>query len=797
MASSAATGRETENKNTSMDSSFPVLLPKDPFLRLPVDRFHEEVSKTLPPIAVGETISDLKLGSATNASSTSNGNIEVEPQKSSGNAFIDALEQKAANPDNPRPTQAELATGNFALTDNKGIAHASTKSHLTDLFYQLQNDIDSDELTLLLEDAWKVDPLSTLKIIWSARSIHQGKGEREIFYRALGWLKDHHPRTFLINLPGIYRSVIEKDARSRPDDDKMVVDQGEFGLDDHEVIHGVSHGYWKDLLNILVLSAEGMLDTGNPNAILKKNNPGRPRKGLRNRKQRFGGGMVPESLCHDKPLFRIDKTNKSREEIIQAASEYNSTVKSEAKAERKKKEIERHQQVIKRLKEDSFHRALHYSVARLFADQLRKDVLLLETGSKEQLRELSLCGKWAPSLEKFHDGRTNIATTIAEILFSEEQIGQENDTRELYLKRAREQYRAKVLSPLRKALGIVERNISTNTFSEIKYNRVPSLAMDQYKSLFFYKDYDHFSNYIGKVIAGKEGISGAVLSPGRLVKQARGTFSEEPYKAATLDAQWKSLVQRIKDSGTLTDAIAICDVSDSMVDFLKDGTQLIHHSVGLSLLLAEVTKPPFGGHIISFSERPEILNIGAPEDDRDFVTKVKDLINSNWSMNTDLMKVFLDLLLPLAVENNVKQEDMVKKLFIFSDMQFDQASTHRRGEWETHHQIIEKEFAEKGYQVPEIIYWNLKYRRYVDGITNPVTHDTPGTALVSGYSQGMIKMFLENGGFEEEEEEEEEDFAMVDEEGEVTRKAKKVKDPFSMVKKAIGHKAYDILKVVD
>jgi hypothetical protein len=84
---------------------------------------------------------------------------------------------------------------------------------------------------------------------------------------------------------------------------------------------------------------------------------------------------------------------------------------------------------------------------------------------------------------------------------------------------------------------------------------------------------------------------------------------------------------------------------------------------------------------------------------------------ASWQMNTDLRAVFLRLLLPLAIENKVRPEDMIKRVFVFSDMQFDLAARPppsslygARGPWETTHSAIERTFTAAGYKVPQIVY---------------------------------------------------------------------------------------------
>ena len=110
--------------------------------------------------------------------------------------------------------------------------------------------------------------------------------------------------------------------------------------------------------------------------------------------------------------------------------------------------------------------------------------------------------------------------------------------------------------------------------------------------------------------------------------------------------------------------------------------------------------------------------------------------------------------------------------------------------------------------MPKLIFWNLAGGRagyyggyqYGDEVApKPVTADQEGTVLVSGYSQGQLKMFLENGQFEDEEEEEVIETTDVGDDGEmVTKTVKKPKDDsLTAVRKAISHEGYRMLKVMD
>ncbi|KAL2367661.1 hypothetical protein BDBG_02005 [Blastomyces gilchristii SLH14081] len=803
-------------KTSSMDSSFPVLLPEDPCIRMSDAEFEAHIFKTLPALAgVENAVRNLQIDTGKDPDSA---DAETTKSNTTGNSFVDALDRAAIDPTvSEEALKAEMARRNRMLTTNNGMAFASTQSPLLELFNYVDGDDsdgdrdDSDTLSLaaMLEQSWQADSLMTLKIIWAVRSIHLGKGDKTKFYQQLGWLGQYHPRTLLRNLKWLYRPVVKKDAKEREGDEQVVVENVGEGdekdtveVDDYGVIHSGSHGYWKDLLNILVLSVEGKLDMSNPDRVLLVDH------------------RVPRKLDGTRPLRTETGGRYRRGARADAQKEKNKSpaeLELEQKAVSRAEKARRREKVLNRLATDPFHRALHLTVARLFAEQLRKDMLLLESGTKNSnkaaLREISLCAKWAPSLERFHDKYTLIASTISELLFPKSALGPNPDStgtqshsREVYLKRARENYRAHTLSPLRKALAIVERDISAKTFSNIEYSKVPSLAMNQYKGLFQKKDTERFKCYIEAVQKGDAKISGAILTPGLLVKEVwphNSGVASDDYGVA--DAQWKTLVQRIKDSGTLSSAIALCDVSGSMEDPLdRHRIGPLHNAIGLSLVMAEVTKPPFGGRIITFSEEPKIHIINGMS----LAERVENVRTVPWGQNTDFIKVFRDLLLPLAVENKIPPEDMVKTVFVFSDMEFDEAQcdwvrdAESGAQWQTHHQIVEREFRKHGYEVPQLVYWNLAARA---GAV-PVTFEIQGTALVSGQSQALMKVFLDGGMFGEEKEEdvgEKQDEVEGDGDGEwavVQKEAKKKTkriDPMKILRKLVGHEAFDMLRVVD
>ncbi|KAH6657236.1 hypothetical protein BKA67DRAFT_673030 [Truncatella angustata] len=795
-------------RHSFLHSQFPVFLPELPELRLSASGFEDFLKRT----AVFQTSVSSDIDKLAISSSVVGENVKpVENTTAPAQApFMDALLSNSV------PSLDEH--DGKMLTENGDVTYRTSGNVLVDLFTELETVITAARLRVVLERAWKDDANATLRLIWNSRSIHLGKSDKITFYRAAGWLAQNHPRTFLVNLEWLVRPVIQKKVpKKRQDgenekgesvavvaDDFEVIDTEETGasespskkrrvtpetdseLPEFQVKYGVSHGYWKDLLNILALAARGKLTVNITEEDIH---------------------CVLEDDAGEKDRKKRDWTLGRKKALTE----------------------ERHKAVIDLLEMDNFYRALHVSVARIFSEQLRLDMARI-SGSESETRLISLCGKWAPTSKKSHDRHTFIVSSTAELLYPFDQVCPDSTDptdRFLYLKYARQAYQTSTLSKLRKHLDVVERPISENRFEDIKYERVPSLAMNQYTSLFIKKDEKHFEKYIDNVAAGKARISGATLLPSTLVHSVRGkqfgpsgrtgkgvfgkiearkSQIEQEIATKAVDGQWKTLCQRIQDSGKLESSIAVCDVSGSMqAPVFKDGTCPMDSAIGLSLLVAEVTQAPFGGAFITFSEEPQVVRAGGRDDKRTFQEKVAYIERSNWSMSTDFVAVFEKLLLPMAVKHNVKPEDMVKQVFVFSDMQFNQAesskhSYNRRSSegatWSTSFVRIKKKFNDAGYELPRLIFWNLAGGRGDRVASKPVTADEDNTVLVSGYSQGQLKMFLENGSFEDDAEE-----VVEDEESDdgtvVLGKKKKSMDSVAVMRKAISHDAYRMLKVVD
>lgn len=107
-------------------------------------------------------------------------------------------------------------------------------------------------------------------------------------------------------------------------------------------------------------------------------------------------------------------------------------------------------------------------------------------------------------------------------------------------------------------------------------------------------------------------------------------------------------------------------------------------------------------------------------------------------MNTDIVAVF-KLLLDMAIKNKLNNEQMIKKIFIFTDMQFDQCSCQKSTETIFDH--VRGLYKKKGFTLPHLVFWNL--RASMDAF--PVEYSNTECTMVSGFSAELLKLFLEDG----------------------------------------------------
>lgn len=175
--------------------------------------------------------------------------------------------------------------------------------------------------------------------------------------------------------------------------------------------------------------------------------------------------------------------------------------------------------------------------------------------------------------------------------------------------------------------------------------------------------------------------------------------------------------------------MVLADVSGSMTCSFVGGVLPIYVSISLAIYFAERMKGAFNGYFMTFTSVPDLVKI----EGSNIQEKVRNVQNADWAGSTNLIAAFKTIL-DAAIKNHVPQEEMPSKLFIISDMQFDQAC---RDNSRTNFEKIDRMYQKAGYTRPTLVFWNVNARS-----DSPVTKDDNGTFLVSGCSPSILKYAL-------------------------------------------------------
>ncbi|XVF81476.1 hypothetical protein PTKIN_Ptkin15bG0158300 [Pterospermum kingtungense] len=571
----------------------------------------------------------------------------------------------------------------MGFTENMSATYLSSGNPCLDFFFHVVPDTPPESIQERLSLAWVHNPLTTLKLICNLRGVRgTGKSDKEGFYTAAFWLHQHHPKTLACNLDSF-----------------------------------ADFGYFKDLPEILYRLLEG-----SDVRKIQKEEWNQRKCGVRCRRlprfNRYRGNLLPR---------KRNKTGERKPSIPKEVRALNATErakleKEKASALRKEKKIAMAKKVLERYSRDPDFKFLHERVSDLFAAALKADMVLLKSG---ELRKIGLAAKWCPSIDSSFDKSTLLCESIAKKMFPVDEYPEyEGIEVAHYAYRVRDRLRKEVLVPLHKVLELPEVYIGANRWDSIPYNRVASVAMKFYKEKFLKHDKERFSKYLEDVKAGKSTIAAGALLPHEIIASLHDSDGGE-----VAELQWKRMVSDLLQKGKLRNCMAVCDVSGSM-----EGIPM-EVSVALGVLVSELSEEPWKGKLITFSEDPELQLV----EGQNLKEKTHFVRSMDWGYNTDFQKVF-DLILKVAVEGKLKPEEMIKRLFVFSDMEFDQASA---SPWETDYQLIVRKYTEKGYgdAIPQIVFWNLR-----DSRATPVPGSQNGVALVSGFSKNLMKMFLDEDG---------------------------------------------------
>lgn len=354
-------------------------------------------------------------------------------------------------------------------------------------------------------------------------------------------------------------------------------------------------------------------------------------------------------------------------------------------------------------------------MVEVIRQQLEQDLAAADRRDNGDLNApISLLAKWLPS-PNTSSGRTRrLGKWMAKQLGMEER-----------------EYR-RILARLRAHSCVTERYLTRKSLNKIDYEAVPAGAMLKYRSAFSRSDADAFSTYLEDVAAGEKKMHADTLFPYELIRPyftdsyGWGGFRFAPESVKdekVLEALWNSQCAKIAQNN----AIAVVDVSGSMFWGQSKQALPILMAVALGLYCAERCQGVFHNHMITFSERPQLLEIHG----RNLEEKLNYILRADWGCSTNMEAVF-HLILDTAVRTNARQEELPSAIYIFSDMEFNCAVQDPS---KTVYDNVRERFAAHGYELPAVIFQNVNSWQ----MQAPVRAHTKGAALTSGAGTASFK----------------------------------------------------------
>ena len=290
---------------------------------------------------------------------------------------------------------------------------------------------------------------------------------------------------------------------------------------------------------------------------------------------------------------------------------------------------------------------------------------------------------------------------------------------------------------LRKHLNLLETKMSSKKWGEIDYPSVPSQAHLRHIQAFLRNDNTRYTEFIEDVNAGKKEIKTATLYPYEIVERLQflsnwhissdGSFVRD-YVARDevnkpLETMWKNLPNYVKDANILI----MADTSGSMMG------RPMSISSSLAIYFAERNKGTFGGLYMTFDSNPRLISI---DSNKPLCDRYAQLLEGPWGGSTNLYGAF-NLLLDVAVKSKAKAEDMPKSLVVITDMEINSGGDDHQ-KWNTIVDDMREKYAQAGYELPNIIFWNVASRHE----TYLARCDYKGVQLVSGSSPSVFEAVI-------------------------------------------------------
>ncbi|VVA25823.1 PREDICTED: LOW QUALITY PROTEIN [Prunus dulcis] len=387
------------------------------------------------------------------------------------------------------------------------------------------------------------------------------------------------------------------------------------------------------------------------------------------------------------------------------------------------------QMAVKRYERDPEYRFLHEFISDIFAECLKSDIEKLK---HENLKHSDDYDDEKDNWSKITDAATSCLSMGTN--FNDPTLLWQSIARKVFPRESYPEYQ-----------GVEETDYADSVLDRLR-NEV-LLPLDKLDKAYESQD-SVVEKYLEEVKAGKSKIAPDALLPHQIIRYVNHwNFGH------VAELQWKAMVEGIKKQGKLNgkkilnNCLAVCNLRY----MFKPGMRSVDASVGFALLMSELNEEPWKGKVIHFSSDPQLDLIKGDELTYrcDFLTR-----RVPWCWQVDFEKV-LDLILEEAVNGNLKPEQVIKQVFVFTDStDFDNARSNEESDdedsdnsWKTIYEGIQRKYKEKGYDnaVPHIVYWQM-WSCLSDPRWWVKSSEQPGVTMLEGTADNLLKLVLDNGG---------------------------------------------------
>lgn len=250
----------------------------------------------------------------------------------------------------------------------------------------------------------------------------------------------------------------------------------------------------------------------------------------------------------------------------------------------------------------------------------------------------------------------------------------------------------------------------------------------------------NYTDHMDAVSRGKATARGKTLNTYQLAKDAIGISPSDATEVARINGQWVANSEGAPSTGMM---LPVIDVSSSME---VDDSLPMFSAIGTGIRISEHAHPSLRNRALTFSTNPSWFDLTSCGDD--FVKKVHTVRhNSNWGGSTDLRAAFKLVLDALIAAKVTPDEAGQVVLVVLSDMQIDGSNFNGASSWggggswnDTAQAAVTRMWTDAGYQVPHVVWWNLRKTTGFPTMTN-----APNATMISGYSAAVLKSFEGKG----------------------------------------------------